>query len=67
MISKHIPASLILLMFVLTIAGAVPQAANNRPLTWEQVLEYWKAESAETLRKNITRESIGKKTSNYKY
>jgi hypothetical protein len=58
MISKHIPASLILLMFVLTFAGAVPQAGNNRPLTWEQVLEYWKAESAETLRKNITRERV---------
>jgi len=55
---KHITTSLILLMFVLTMASAVPQAANPRPLTWEQVLDYWKAEAAETLRKNITRERV---------
>jgi hypothetical protein len=40
------------------IALSVPQAGNNRPLTYAQVLEYWKAETAETLRKNITRERI---------
>jgi len=55
---KHIPTSLILLMFVLTIATAVPQGGNTRPYTWEQVLDYWKAEAAETLRKNITRERV---------
>src|SRR5678815_2834001 len=54
---KHISTSLILLMFVLTIAAAAPQA-GSRPLTWEQVLDYWKAEAAETLRKNITRERV---------
>jgi len=57
-ISLHISATVILLMLVLTISLAVPQAGNSRPLTWEQVLEYWKAEAAETLRKNITRERI---------
>ena len=31
---------------------------QSRPLTWEQVLEYWKAEAAETLRRNITRERV---------
>jgi hypothetical protein len=55
---KHIPTSLILLMFVVMIAAALPQAASSRPLTWEQVLEYWKAESEETLRRNITRERV---------
>jgi Carboxypeptidase regulatory-like domain len=55
---KHISISLILLLFVLTIAAAAPQAGNPRPLTWEQVLDYWKAESAETLRRNITRERV---------
>jgi len=55
---KHISTSLILLMFVLTIAAAGPQTGNSRPLTWEQVVDYWKAEAAETLRKNITRERV---------
>ena len=55
---KQIPTGLILLMLLLTIAVAGPQAGNTRPLTWEQVLDYWKAESAETLRKNITRERV---------
>lgn len=55
---KRISTGLILLMFVLTIAAAAPQVSNSRPLTWEQVLDYWKAESAETLRRNITRERV---------
>jgi hypothetical protein len=45
-------------MLVLTNSPAAPQAGDNRPLTWEQVLTYWKAESSETLRRNITRERV---------
>ncbi|HET9215810.1 MAG TPA: hypothetical protein VFR18_02455 [Terriglobia bacterium] len=57
-ISLHISITVILLMLVLTTSPAAPQAGSTRPLTWEQVLEYWKAESAETLRRNITRERV---------
>src|SRR5688572_2710298 len=57
-ISLNISAIAILLMLVLTVSFAAPQAGSSRPLTWEQVLEYWKAEAGETLRKNITRERV---------
>lgn len=57
-ISLPILSIVILLTLVLTVSSAAPQAGTSRPLTWEQVLEYWKAESAETLRRNITRERI---------
>src|SRR5688572_25641019 len=57
-IRLHLSITVILLMLVLTNSPAAPQAGSTRPLTWDQVLEYWKAESAETLRRNITRERI---------
>src|SRR5688572_543774 len=57
-INPYIHCTVILLMLVLTSSPAMPQAGTSRPLTWEQVLEYWKAEAAETLRKNITRERV---------
>ena len=57
--NRHILSiSLVVLTMVGGISLAAPQAADNRPLSWEQVLEYWRAESAEILRKNITRERV---------
>jgi hypothetical protein len=57
-INLPILSIVILLLLVLTVSSAAPQAGTGRPLTWEQVLEYWKAEAAETLRRNITRERV---------
>src|SRR5688572_409433 len=57
-INLSIPLTLILVISISTTSPGLPQAGTSRPLTWEQVLDYWKAEAAETLRKNITRERV---------
>jgi len=54
----RILAAIVSLVIIAGTSMAVPQGANNRPLSWDQVLDYWKAEAAETLRKNITRERV---------